>query len=116
MAENYSCDNSGNRISEPNWANPVAASGITKTLAAAGNDYEQELVGGKMYIVNVTKVDVEKIVVLASITGVTSTEANREFVWVPGQTYIFRMPLGSTTLYLESDVAATVVYFRELAE
>ena len=115
LMDNYDIDNSGNKISVPNCADPVAASGITKTLAAAGNDYEQELESGQVYIVTISKATVGIINVFASITGVTSTEANREWVWYAGQNYIFRMPIGKTTLYLESDVAATVVCFRKLA-
>ena len=113
--DNYDIDNSGNKIAEPNCADPVAASGILKTLTTAGTDYEQELDSGQMYIVTITKATVDILNVLVSITGVTSTEANVEWVWCAGQTYIFRMPIGKTTLYLESDVGATLVHFRKLA-
>ena len=113
--DNLNVDNSGNRISDVNSADPVAASGILKTLTTAGNDYEQVLVSGQMYIVTITKATVGVLNVLASITGVTSTAANVEWVWCAGETYIFRMPIGKTTLYLESDVDATLVHFRKLA-
>jgi len=112
MADNYSIDNSGNKIADVNCADPVATSGITKTLTTAGTDYEQELESGQMYIVTPV---VAAGTILAGITGVTSTAANREWVWAAGQTYIFRMPIGKTTLYLESDVNTTLVYFRKLA-
>ena len=115
MSEIFLCDNSGNRVAIPNTADPVAASGITTTLTTAGSDYTETLESGQMYIVTVTKATVGIINVLASVTGVTSTAANVEHVWYAGQDYIFRMPIGKTTLYLESDVAATVLYFRKLA-
>ena len=108
-------DNSGNRVCEPNVADPVAASGILKTLTNAGDDYQQVLEAGQLYIVTISKATVGILTVLAGITGVTSTAANVEWVWCAEQTYIFRMPIGKTTLYLESDVAATLVHFRKLA-
>jgi len=106
-------DNSGNGISHPQCVNPVAASGISKTLATSGNDYEQELVGGQLYIV--TFVGTAGLRVLASITGVTSTPANIEWVWMANVEYIFRMPLGKTTLYCESDATNGYLFFRKLA-
>ena len=113
MGEQYLSDNSGNRV--PAFANcgdPVAVSGISLTLTTAGSDYTQTLVGGQLY--EVTAV-VASGTVLASITGVTSTAANIEHVWPSGQNHVFRMPLGATTLYLESDVNTTLMYFRKLA-
>ena len=115
MADNFDLDNSGNKVADPNCADPVAASGILKTLTNAGDDYEQELVAGQMYVVTVVKATVDILNVLAGFTGVTSTDANVEHVWCAGQNYIFRVPIGKTTLYLESDVAATLVRFRKLA-
>ena len=111
----YSIDNSGNKVSEPNCADPEATSGILKTLTVAGTDYEQELVSGQAYIVTITKATVGVLNVLAGFTGVTSTDANVEHVWCAGRNYIFRVPIDKTTLYLESDVAATLVHFRKLA-
>lgn len=114
MGENYSCDNSGNRVPPaPEMANPVAASGISTTLAISGTDYEQELVAGQMYIV--TFVATAGLRMFASITGVTSTAANIEWVWMANQDYIFKMPFGKTTLYCESDSTGGIAYFRELA-
>jgi len=113
--DNFDIDNSGNRISDVNCADPVAASGVLKTLTNAGDDYEQELESGQMYIVTISKATVGILNVLAGFTGVTSTAANVEHVWYAGQNYIFRVPIGKTTLYLESDVAATLVHFRKLA-
>jgi hypothetical protein len=108
-------DNSGNRVSVVNCADPVAVSGITKTLTTAGEDYTQELESGQMYIVTPVKVTVSLATVFAGVTDVTSTAANIEWVWCIGQSYIFRMPIGKTTLYLESDISATILYFRKLA-
>ena len=113
--DNFDLDNSGNKIAPVNAADPVAASGILTTLTTAGTDYEQELDSGQLYIVTISKVTIGVLTVLAGITGVTSTAANVEHVWLAGQTYIFRMPIGKTTLYLESDVDATLVRFRKLA-
>lgn len=112
--QTYLSDNSGNRVpAHPDCSDPVAASGITTTLTTAGTDYTQTLVGGQMYAVTPV---VTAGTVLASITGVTSTAANREWIWPSGKNSVFRMPFGKTTLYLESDVNTTLMYFRKLAD
>ena len=113
--DGHSIDNAGNRISEINAANPVAASGITLALVNDGQDYEQVLEAGQLYIVAVGKKSVGAIIVFAGITGVTSVPENREWIWQAGQDYIFRMPIGKTTLYIETDISGTNVFFRKLA-
>ena len=112
--DNYSMDNSGNRIpAQVEACDPVAASGITITLTTSGTDYTQTLVGGQMYVI--TFVGTAGKVMLASITGVTSTAANIEWIFMANVNYIFRMPLGSTTLYCESNESSTKAYVRKLA-
>ena len=112
--EVYSSDNTGNRIPAVIEAcDPVPASGITITLTANGDDYEQELVGGQMYII--TFVGTAGKVMLASITGVTSTAANIEWIFMANVNYVFRMPMGKTTLYCESNENTTKAYVRKLA-
>lgn len=112
MGDNYSMDNKGNRTpNHPHCNDPVAATGQTVATGTAGDDKTVTLIGGKMYAV--TPVGTA---VLASITGVTSTAANIEWVFPSNVTSVFRMPIGKTTLYLEGDVTDKNVYFRELAE
>ena len=106
-------DNSGNGISHPQCVDPVPASGITKTLAVSGTDYEQELVGGQLYAVTFIATAGQRM--FASITGVTSTAENIEWVWMANVEYIFRMPIGKTTLYCESNSTGGIAYFRKLA-
>lgn len=114
MGEDYSCDNSGNRVPPAmEMADPVPASGITKAIAVSGDDYEQELIGGQMYII--TFVGTAGKLMFASSTDVTSTAANIEWVFMANVNYIFRMPLGKTTLYLEANENTTNAYFRKLA-
>ena len=114
MGEHYSCDNSGNRIPAVVEAtDPVAVSGITLAITTDGEDYEQELIGGQMYVV--TFVGTAGKLMLASITGVTSTAANIEWVFMANVNYIFRMPMGKTTLYFEANEDTTVAYVRKLA-
>lgn len=110
MPETYLSDNSGNRICHPHCVDPVAASGQTKATATAGDDLTVTLVGGKRYAVTPIGTTL-----LASITGVTSTAANIEWIFPPNVTSIFRMPLDKTTLYCEGDTSTKNVYFRELA-
>jgi hypothetical protein len=110
MQEIYLSDNSGNRTpGHPNFYDPAAAGGITQATGTAGDDLEVTLVGGQMYAV--IPIDTN---VLASITGVTSIEANREWIWLKNQVSIFRMPLGSTVLYCEGDASSKNIYFSKL--
>ena len=113
--EVYSSDNSGNRIPAVVEAcHPVAASGIKLTITTSGDDYTQTLVAGQMYVI--TFVGTAGKVMLAGITGVTSTAANVEWVFMANVNYIFRMPHGKTTLYFEANESSTVAYIRKLAE
>lgn len=108
--DTYQSDNSGNRAAIPEIANPVAASGISIAMATAGNDYTGAVVGGKQYIVSC-----DGGFVLLSITGVTSTAANREWMVQDGGKIIIKIPDGITTLYCESDTNSTTLYLAELA-
>lgn len=109
--EVYSCDNKGNRTpNHPHCADPIAASGITQATGTAGSDLTVTLVAGQMYAVTPIGTSV-----LASITGVTSTAANIEWVFPANVTSVFRMPFGKTTLYCEGDTNTKNIYFRKLA-
>lgn len=111
----YSCDNSGHVMPpDPTMVHPVAASGVTKTLTTAGADYEVTVEQGQAYIV--TFVATAGKVAFAGITGVTSTEANREWIFMANREYIIYIPTGKTTLYIESDESGKIVYFRKLAD
>jgi len=114
MSEGYSSDNSGNRISGDNESvDPVAASGITVATGTAGDDKTQTLVGGQMYAI--TLVGTAGTAILASVSGVTSSAENVEWVFPAGVTCQFRMPLGKTTLYFEGTESTKNAYIRELA-
>jgi hypothetical protein len=107
----YLADNSGNRVCHPHTADPVAASGITLATGTAGDDKTQTVVSGQVYAITPIGTTI-----LASITGVTSTAANIEWVFPPNVTSIFRVPIGSTTLYYEGDTSSKNAYLRKLAE
>ncbi len=92
---------------------PVAASGITTALTTSGADYTETLVAGQLYII--TFVGTAGKVMFASITGVTSTAANIEWIFMANVNYIFRMPIGKATLYFESNESTTKAYIRKLA-
>ena len=114
MNISYLCDNSGNTVPpHPNLANPVAASGITLAMTTSGEDYTQTLVEGQMYAI--TYVATAGKVMFASITGVTSTAANIEWIFYAGVPHIFRMPIGKTTLYFEGNESSKNAYVRKLA-
>ena len=106
-------DNSGNKVAPLNCADPVAASGITIATGTAGDDKTQTLVAGQMYVI--TFIATAGKVLLMSITGVTSTAANIEWVVPAGYDRIFRMPIDKTTLYFEGDESSKNAYIRKLA-
>jgi hypothetical protein len=108
--DNYSMDNSGNRTpNHPHVSDPVAASGVTLATGTAGSDVTQAVIGGQMYAITPIGTTI-----LASITGVTSTAANIEWVFPPNVTSVFRVPFGKTTLYLEGDTSSKNAYLRKL--
>lgn len=114
MAENYSCDNSGNRIpADIDACDPVPVSGITLTITTSGADYTQTLDAGQLYVIMF--VGTAGKIMLASITGVTSTAANIEWIFMANRNYVFRMPLDKTTLYFEANESSKVAYIRKLA-
>ncbi len=87
---------------------PVLASGITLAMANNGVDYIVA-VEEKSYIVTSNGG-----FCLLSLTGVTSTAANIEYVCGDEKTIIIHVPYGLTTLYAESDTDTTTLYLREL--
>lgn len=102
-------DSAGNRVAIGAInCPPVLASGITIAMATAGADYTG-IVAEKTYAVTVSGG-----FCLFSLTGVTSTAANREWVCEDGDTIVIVVPHGYTTLYCESDANTTNVYLREL--
>ncbi len=114
VGEFFSVDNSGNRIpAVVEASDPVAGSGISLATGTSGDDKTQTLVAGQMYII--TFVGTAGKVMLAGITGVTSVAANVEWIFMANVNYIFRMPLGSTTLYYEANETSKVAYVRKLA-
>lgn len=110
MGDTFISDSAGNRAA-PGAINcpPVLASGITIAMATAGEDYTGTVVAGKTYAVTVNGG-----FCLFSVTGVTSTEANREWCAANGNTIIIKIPLGYTTLYCESNANSSNAYLREL--
>ena len=109
-----SSDNGGHIVPpDPKMAHPVAASGITLTMTTSGDDYTQTLEQGATYAV--TFVATAAKVMFAGITGVTSTAANIEWVFMANTEYVIHIPIGSTTLYCECDESGKKAYFRKLA-
>jgi len=104
-------DNGGN-IASPGAINadPVLASGIELAAAGAGDDYTQDVTAGARYAITVP---IDDGTFLFSVTGVTSTAANREWIACEGDTIIIKIPSGKTTLYFESDTIG-VAYMRKL--
>ncbi len=87
---------------------PVLASGITISLATGGTDYTATVAEGT-YVVTV-----DGGFCLFSLTGVTSTAANREWAVADGDTFILHVPYGYTTLYAECDTSSSFAYLRRM--
>ena len=87
---------------------PVLASGITITLTTAGVDYTATVAEGS-YIVTV-----DGGFCLFSLTGVTSTAANREYAVADGDSFCLHVPYGYTTLYAECDTSSSYAYLRQM--
>ena len=111
MRETALSDNHGNRAA-PGAINcdPVLASGIELAAVGAGTDYTQTVVAGATYAITIP---IDDGTWLFSLTGVTSTAANREWIATEGDTIILKVPVGCTTLYFESDTAG-VAHMRKL--
>ena len=104
-------DNGGN-IASPGAINadPILASGLELAADGAGTDYTQDVVAGARYAITVP---IDDGTYLFSVTGVTSTAANREWIAVEGETIIIKIPANITTLYFESDTIG-VAHMRRL--
>ena len=115
MKEIYLSDNAGNRVApHPNMLNPLAASGIAITLTNADTNYTQTVVAGTYKIICHKTAASSHDIVFASITGVATTAANREWFFPLGQVGIIVIPKGVTTLNLVSTLAAVEVYLAKL--
>jgi len=108
----YSCDNSGNRVGAGVQSiNPVAGSGQTKATGTAGDDLTFTVVGGARYAITGMGTGI-----LISITGVTSTAANIEWVAPIDVTVVITIPEAVTTLYFEGTVGTKNIYLQRLAD
>lgn len=114
--EVYSSDNAGNRVPpHPNMVNPVVASGLTVTLTNADTNYTLTVVGGVTYrIISHKTAAASHDIIFASITGVATTTANKEWAFPLGSIGIIKIPEGVTTLNLVSTLAAVEIYMAKL--
>lgn len=111
MSEVFISDNTGNRVPpHPNIADPVAESGQTQATGTAGDDLTLTIVAGAVYAL----IGIDTAV-LISITGVTSTPANIEWVAAANTTILIKIPIGKTTLYFEGTTGSKNVYLRKLS-
>ena len=114
MGDSYANDNIGNRCGEGVVAvHPVLASGITLSGGTpAGSDQTQTVVAGQTYVITFP---MDSGTWLLSVTGVTSTAANIEWVGVEGKDLVITIPFGYTTLYFECDTNNKSAYMRKIA-
>lgn len=115
--ETYLSDNAGNRVPpHPNMVNPVAASGLTKTLTTAGTNYTLTVVGGVAYriIGALAGATGTNDVLFASITGTAVTDANKEWAFAVGHAGVIVIPEGVTTLNMTATVNGVIVYLAKL--
>ncbi len=113
----YLNDNAGHRMPpDPNMANPVAESGITKTLTTAGTNYGLAVEAGETYriIGALAGATGTNDVLFASISGSAATNGNKEWAFPVGHPGIIKIPKGKTTLYMTATVALVIVYLAKL--
>ncbi len=109
--EVFASDNAGHRVVfDVNTVDPVPVSGLTVDTGTAGDDVTLTVVAGATYALTCIGASV-----LVSITGVTSTAANVEWIAPAGVTIIIKIPVGITTLYLEGDTGSKAIRIRKLA-
>lgn len=115
--EQYSCDNAGHRMPpDPNMANPVAESGITKILTTAGTNYGLAVVAGETYriIGALAAATGTNDVLFCSISGSAATNGNKEWAFSVGFPGIIKIPKGKTTLYMTATVDGVTAYLAKL--
>jgi hypothetical protein len=104
------CNWAGQKADPSGWACPVAGSGLTLTVTTAGTAYTQTVVPGKRYIIVSNGVGV----MWFSVTGVTSTAANRERVLPKNGRVGIEIPNGITTLHFGADTSLSIGYMSEV--
>jgi len=117
MKETYLSDNAGNRVPpHPYMVNPVAESGITKTLTTAGTNYGLAVEAGETYRIIGTLAGATGTndALFCSITGSAATTANKEWAFPIGHPGIVKIPEDKTTLYMTATVALVIVYLAKL--
>lgn len=106
----FSSDNDGDRVpAHPHCANPVPGSGQRLAVSTAWSSQNITLEAGKKY----AKTPIG-VTIFAGITGDTGTLANREWIFPPNITSIFKMPADKTVLYYEGDISDKHGHLREL--
>ncbi len=110
MAENYSSDNSGNRVPpHPNMCDPVLASGQNVSAAAQNTDETITVVAGVLYAITCIKG--------AHIFGIGTTATATNCIWAcgAGETITIRIPIGYTALHFQSPDSSRRFILRRLA-
>ena len=111
QGEVYLSDNIGNRVApDPGSAVPVAGTGQSVTVTTGGEDDTFTVTAGRYYrMVGIGTA------ILVSITGVTSTAANVEWVSPANVPILVWVPEGITTIYCEGVSSSTVIRLVEIA-
>ena len=111
MGEDYSCDNSGNRVPpSPDMADPVQGTGQNVSAAAQNTNYSNVVVeAGKSYAITCIKG--------AHIFGIATTDIADNVVWAcpSGGSIVIRIPYGYTALHYQTPDASRRFILRELA-
>jgi len=108
--ENYSCDNSGNRIPpDVNASDPVLASGQNVSAGSKDTDATITVVAGARYAIT--------CIAGAHIFGIATTGTAANCIWAcgSGQTIIIRIPVGYTSLHYQSPADSRKFILRRLA-
>ncbi len=118
MAEKYVSDNSGHRVTpHTGIGTVVAASGQGVTSGFSSPQRTFTVVSGAVYRVSSSDAGGGGnggSTILLSITGVTSTAANIEWVCPLGKILYIRIPVGKTTLYLSGVTNGRLLYIARV--
>ena len=113
QGEVYHSDNSGNKIAIPGTMDPVAASGITKSIS--GTNATVTVEAGARYSVVAGKATAFGYEIMSlSITGTAVTDANKEWNIPLGKLVIIKIPEGVTTLNVVSTLASATLFMSKL--
>jgi len=112
----FVCDNAGQRTPpHPQLMAPVPAGGITKLCTSANTNYTVAVEAGESYQVTANYgTSYCGLCIYLSITGDSTINANKEWVFNLGESILITIPVGITVLNMSSSRSNLLVYLSKL--